>query len=93
MLIGPHADKTYCVIDSRGGDQLKTHWFEVSIAQPSSQVESRRESLTTTPSSVSSASSPQCDSLPYYRQDDNMEEDHYTGSAIATGFWEIVYSW
>ena len=56
-----------------------THWFEVSIAQPS-QMDSRKESLAATPSSLSSASSPQCDSLPYYKQDDTMEDEHFAGS-------------
>ena len=72
-------DKTYYVIDNRGGDQLKTHWFEVSILQPS-QMESRIESLTTTPSSRSSTSSTQGDSLPYYMQDSILEEQQFTGT-------------
>ena len=43
-------------------------------------MDSRKESLAATPSSLSSASSPQCDSLPYYKQDDTMEDEHFAGS-------------
>ena len=64
--------------DNRGGYWLGTHWFEVSILQPS-QIESRVESLTTTPSSMSSTSSTQGDSLPYYMQDNTLEEQNFTG--------------
>jgi len=73
------ADKTFCVIDSRS-DQFKTHWFEVSISQPS-QTDSRIESRTTTPSSISSAtSSPRGDStLPYYILDNTLDEDNFEG--------------
>jgi len=69
------------VIDRRGGDQLGTHWFEVSILQFSSQMESRMNSSTATLSSLSS-NSPQGNSLPYYIQDNTLDKEHFTGKEL-----------